>query len=186
MSIVARAKPFACVTKPGLCARAVALVHVPSLTFGCLCHDKARPVRGARSSRRLVQTSRIGASTERHGGKIRHPLGTPPRSGRRKARPSDPVETPGANELETPRTGPSNGSWGRRDRKSTRLNSSHMSISYAVFCLKKQNIIIPNQLFDHTKSRVNSFFEGGIVVHCTFAVPSCSTLSRLLLVSFFF
>src|SRR6266480_7263797 len=24
----------------------------------------------------------------------------------------------------------------RRDRKSTRLNSSHMSISYAVFCLK--------------------------------------------------
>src|SRR5690242_21435316 len=28
----------------------------------------------------------------------------------------------------------------RKDRKSTRLNSSHMSISYAVFCLKKKNI----------------------------------------------
>src|SRR5713101_5070257 len=28
--------------------------------------------------------------------------------------------------------------WGK-DRKSTRLNSSHMSISYAVFCLKKKN-----------------------------------------------
>src|SRR5690242_21423716 len=27
---------------------------------------------------------------------------------------------------------------GERDRKSTRLNSSHMSISYAVFCLKKK------------------------------------------------
>src|SRR5207249_5736391 len=27
----------------------------------------------------------------------------------------------------------------RRDRKSTRLNSSHVSISYAVFCLKKKN-----------------------------------------------
>src|SRR5690242_16175176 len=27
----------------------------------------------------------------------------------------------------------------RLDRKSTRLNSSHMSISYAVFCLKKKN-----------------------------------------------
>src|SRR5690242_20990708 len=27
-----------------------------------------------------------------------------------------------------------------QDRKSTRLNSSHMSISYAVFCLKKKNI----------------------------------------------
>src|SRR5690348_18213607 len=26
------------------------------------------------------------------------------------------------------------------DRKSTRLNSSHPSISYAVFCLKKKNI----------------------------------------------
>src|SRR6516164_5724403 len=28
----------------------------------------------------------------------------------------------------------------RRDRKSTHLNSSHSSISYAVFCLKKKNI----------------------------------------------
>src|SRR5207244_11295918 len=28
---------------------------------------------------------------------------------------------------------------GTRDRKSTRLNSSHQIISYAVFCLKKKN-----------------------------------------------
>src|SRR5690349_22914266 len=28
-----------------------------------------------------------------------------------------------------------------RDRKSTRLNSSHVEISYAVFCLKKKNQI---------------------------------------------
>src|SRR5262245_63868041 len=28
------------------------------------------------------------------------------------------------------------------DRKSTRLNSSHLGISYAVFCLKKKNINI--------------------------------------------
>src|SRR2546430_13483086 len=28
---------------------------------------------------------------------------------------------------------------GGRDRKSTRLNSSHSQISYAVFCLKKKN-----------------------------------------------
>src|SRR5438045_7701044 len=27
---------------------------------------------------------------------------------------------------------------GRKDRKSTRLNSSHLGISYAVFCLKKK------------------------------------------------
>src|SRR5689334_24284635 len=29
--------------------------------------------------------------------------------------------------------------FGRADRKSTRLNSSHSSISYAVFCLKKKS-----------------------------------------------
>src|SRR5256885_16116795 len=28
--------------------------------------------------------------------------------------------------------------WSGRDRKSTRLNSSHLVISYAVFCLKKK------------------------------------------------
>src|SRR3712207_8681890 len=30
------------------------------------------------------------------------------------------------------------GSAGKEDRKSTRLNSSHANISYAVFCLKKK------------------------------------------------
>src|SRR3712207_7110188 len=35
------------------------------------------------------------------------------------------------------------------DRKSTRLNSSHANISYAVFCLKKKN----NQLLHHHSSR---------------------------------
>src|SRR5256885_11475998 len=36
-----------------------------------------------------------------------------------------------------------------RDRKSTRLNSSHLVISYAVFCLKKHSvlaILLPNPL----------------------------------------
>src|SRR5262245_62785537 len=32
------------------------------------------------------------------------------------------------------------GDIGYGDRKSTRLNSSHLGISYAVFCLKKKNI----------------------------------------------
>src|SRR5690348_17983195 len=32
------------------------------------------------------------------------------------------------------------------DRKSTRLNSSHPSISYAVFCLKKKNTEHPDRL----------------------------------------
>src|SRR3712207_7663199 len=31
---------------------------------------------------------------------------------------------------------------GLLDRKSTRLNSSHANISYAVFCLKKQDIVV--------------------------------------------
>src|SRR3712207_7714895 len=30
--------------------------------------------------------------------------------------------------------------WGVADRKSTRLNSSHANISYAVFCLKKKTL----------------------------------------------
>src|SRR3712207_7817079 len=33
------------------------------------------------------------------------------------------------------------------DRKSTRLNSSHANISYAVFCLKKKNIHVPLALY---------------------------------------
>src|SRR5436305_8961639 len=33
------------------------------------------------------------------------------------------------------------------DRKSTRLNSSHVRISYAVFCLKKKNTILMTDLF---------------------------------------
>src|SRR5207249_12001554 len=32
------------------------------------------------------------------------------------------------------------------DRKSTRLNSSHVSISYAVFCLKKKNKILGSRV----------------------------------------
>src|SRR5690349_23673954 len=36
----------------------------------------------------------------------------------------------------------------RRDRKSTRLNSSHVEISYAVFCLKKKK---KNQITTYSK-----------------------------------
>src|SRR5947209_11969157 len=38
----------------------------------------------------------------------------------------------------------------RKDRKSTRLNSSHANISYAVFCLKKKN---NEQLRHHLNDR---------------------------------
>src|SRR3984957_19059627 len=36
----------------------------------------------------------------------------------------------------------------KRDRKSTRLNSSHVKISYAVFCLKKKTTLLPRHGFD--------------------------------------
>src|SRR5690348_17562858 len=38
------------------------------------------------------------------------------------------------------RPGPADPQAGEGDRKSTRLNSSHPSISYAVFCLKKKTL----------------------------------------------
>src|SRR2546430_7484855 len=38
------------------------------------------------------------------------------------------------------------GSRALRDRKSTRLNSSHSQISYAVFCLKKKNPASPSSI----------------------------------------
>src|SRR5688572_31166376 len=37
------------------------------------------------------------------------------------------------------------------DRKSTRLNSSHSQISYAVFCLKKKKIKINNKVYNLIK-----------------------------------
>src|SRR6266704_5789468 len=49
-----------------------------------------------------------------------------------------------------PRTG--SGGPGK-DRKSTRLNSSHVSISYAVFCLKKKNPTSIERL-TKTKSKI--------------------------------
>src|SRR3712207_7750711 len=44
-----------------------------------------------------------------------------------------------------PEGGARPGGGGRGDRKSTRLNSSHANISYAVFCLKKKKSTINSQ-----------------------------------------
>src|ERR1035438_10666086 len=49
-------------------------------------------------------------------------------------------------------TGGSNGFW-KADRKSTRLNSSHLGISYAVFCLKKKKLLLRS---DRKSTRLNS------------------------------
>src|SRR3712207_7868389 len=51
--------------------------------------------------------------------------------------------------LPTPNAPPDTPS--RQDRKSTRLNSSHANISYAVFCLKKKKKSIPSiTIYIHT------------------------------------
>src|SRR5699024_12219417 len=63
------------------------------------------------------------------------------RSGRSAPRPASPSRSFPA----SPRPCPSPPS----DRKSTRLNSSHVSISYAVFCLKKKT----KQEYSYTTER---------------------------------
>src|SRR5256885_10950136 len=42
-----------------------------------------------------------------------------------------------------------------RDRKSTRLNSSHLVISYAVFCLKKKTNLVFEASSDETPRRMS-------------------------------
>src|SRR2546429_3498257 len=54
---------------------------------------------------------------------------------------------------------------GARDRKSTRLNSSHGYISYAVFCLKKKKMHVRRPKFrrEHAASaNVNMFGAGAL------------------------
>lgn len=42
------------------------------------------------------------------------------------------------------------------------------------------DLVVPDQIIDRTKSRVNSFFDGGLVAHVSFAEPFCPTLSNIL------
>jgi 5'-methylthioadenosine phosphorylase len=42
------------------------------------------------------------------------------------------------------------------------------------------DMVIPDQYIDMTKSRVNTFFSGGVVCHVGFADPVCPDLSRVL------
>src|SRR5690554_7175816 len=54
------------------------------------------------------------------------------------AAPTEPLRWPYARHSAKPSSGHSN----LPDRKSTRLNSSHVRISYAVFCLKKKTTYV--------------------------------------------
>ena len=42
------------------------------------------------------------------------------------------------------------------------------------------DLVVPDQIIDRTKSRVNSFFDEGLVAHVSFAEPFCPTLGNIL------
>jgi 5'-methylthioadenosine phosphorylase len=46
--------------------------------------------------------------------------------------------------------------------------------------IRPLDIVVPDQLFDRTRQRENSFFGGGVVVHTGFAEPFCPELSATL------
>src|SRR5437867_5586737 len=63
----------------------------------------------------------------------------------------------------------------RQDRKSTRLNSSHRTISYAVFCLKKKNL--KNSSFFYSSAARTSYDR---VLFATVEVDDAARLVSLL------
>src|SRR5437763_2387765 len=56
------------------------------------------------------------------------------------------------------------------DRKSTRLNSSHRCISYAVFCLKKKNLDIRKRFHNLRVARLAC-----MKASCTAGSPACKS-----------
>src|SRR5271170_8173339 len=48
------------------------------------------------------------------------------------------------------------------DRKSTRLNSSHEWISYAVFCLKKKKEMRTPTMYKHRKKNINNKIKANL------------------------
>src|SRR3712207_8568725 len=70
--------------------------------------------------------------------RIRDKTPMAPRDDFLKARPEGPKRADKRRRSPSVPTSPRSGRADERDRKSTRLNSSHANISYAVFCLKKK------------------------------------------------
>src|SRR5690606_39699320 len=115
---------------------ALPLVGVPEVGLPPPATAVPRPHRGA-------APAAAGAALSAHGeltagsirsataGPARHRAG--PAAGISRTAPGAPCPTPVGRRRLPPGPGPAP----TRDRKSTRLNSSHVKISYAVFCLKK-------------------------------------------------
>src|SRR5256885_6995702 len=104
---------------------------------GCLNHSRTPP---------LLLCALCVLSVSSPGCASRQPI-----AGRRQRPPAQPSETP-ADAAESAKRAthipevpaPAPGATAKRkDRKSTRLNSSHLVISYAVFCLKKKKNLQP-------------------------------------------
>src|SRR5699024_12361356 len=103
-------------SSPGLCAISTLFLHDALPICGCV---------GGPGNVGDVATER---ASRRDGGN---------RQGRFHCRPTDSRTDRGGRGRCTGHRGRSTGGTRGTDRKSTRLNSSHVSISYAVFCLKK-------------------------------------------------
>src|SRR5207253_8640455 len=103
-----------------LCSLATATTPIYTLSL----HD-ALPISRARSARRVWACREVGAAGQSRepADRDRQPCGC----SRDWSARSQPRALRSAND-----------SRAERDRKSTRLNSSHVAISYAVFCLKKK------------------------------------------------
>ncbi|HJH31087.1 MAG TPA: S-methyl-5'-thioadenosine phosphorylase [Methanosarcinaceae archaeon] len=66
-----------------------------------------------------------------------------------------------------------------------KLGVKRIIAASAVGSLKQElvplDIVIPDQIYDRTRSRPDTFFEDGIVVHMGFADPFCPALSKTIL-----
>src|SRR5207248_8955623 len=94
------------------------LISWPRTSPTCHERERVRPL-PRRAGTAAQRDDRPGDRAAREGEAARAGEGVDPRGARDRLLPARPVE-------------------GGRDRKSTRLNSSHRTISYAVFCLKKK------------------------------------------------
>src|SRR6476620_6234596 len=75
----------------------------------------------------------------------------------------------------------------RRDRKSTRLNSSHANISYAVFCLKKKKARDPPDFIGKNRKKfLGTLLEGASPQDPVEGTAATTALSVAAGVSFFF
>src|SRR5205085_8907871 len=69
-----------------------------------------------------------------------------------------------------------------KDRKSTRLNSSHSQISYAVFCLKKKKNV--NNLGRGRDFAINISLQSNRIIPTLFEIEATGTITNINLILF--